>query len=143
MSTPSHISTVLNGDPLFFSFCIHRALESHLCKTRLTWEHAFTHAGKQINEFWAIVPTCEECNNDAHGKTKRFNQFVALWRFFEFSTLSAIYRFHQIEKYKLFEFSQRYSALYDEFGYVVEGVNILKIAINRELIYIKDHLDGR
>lgn len=29
------------------------------CGGRITWEHALIHAGKQINEAWAIVFLCE------------------------------------------------------------------------------------
>lgn len=28
------------------------------CSGRITWEHAFTYAGKQIQRKWAIIPLC-------------------------------------------------------------------------------------
>jgi hypothetical protein len=30
------------------------------CEGRLQWHHAFTYAGKRVNELWAIIPLCEE-----------------------------------------------------------------------------------
>lgn len=28
------------------------------CKGRITWEHAITYQGRQLNEKWAIIPLC-------------------------------------------------------------------------------------
>jgi hypothetical protein len=51
-----------------------------VCKGRLTWEHAWIYAGRQINEAWAIVPCCMSMNVGVSGDDKKFNQYVALIR---------------------------------------------------------------
>ncbi len=63
------------ADP-FMRACIHGGAD---CDRRITWEHAFTYAGRQINEPWAIVPCCWYHHLGA-GMDKRFNQYVALSR---------------------------------------------------------------
>jgi protein involved in ribonucleotide reduction len=55
------------------------------CKGRITWEHAFIYAGKQINEKWAIIPLCEwhhgiGQHQNINGLDKRINQHIALER---------------------------------------------------------------
>ncbi len=35
-----------------------RVFRDHECQGRITWEHAFTYAGRQIDEAWAIVKIC-------------------------------------------------------------------------------------
>lgn len=54
------------------------------CKGRLTIEHAFTYAGKQIDDAFNLVPLCEFHHGliDAHrgGLDKRRNEYIALCR---------------------------------------------------------------
>lgn len=55
------------------------------CKGRITWEHALTYAGKQIDEVWAIIFLCEyhhAVNNyqDNGNLTKKKNVWIALNR---------------------------------------------------------------
>jgi len=49
------------------------------CSGRITWEHAFIYAGRQINEEWAIIPLCWFHHLGA-GLNKRFNEYLALRR---------------------------------------------------------------
>ncbi len=49
------------------------------CKGRITWEHAFIYAGRQINEAWAIIPLCEY-HHLGKGLNKKINQEIALNR---------------------------------------------------------------
>lgn len=49
------------------------------CKGRLTWEHAWIYAGRQINEKWAIIPLCEY-HHLYEGFDKHENQRLALKR---------------------------------------------------------------
>jgi hypothetical protein len=43
------------------------------------WEHAFMYAGKQVNEWWAIVPVCWH-HHRGGGLDKEFNRYRALVR---------------------------------------------------------------
>lgn len=73
------IPTALRDDmskDSFYSFC---AREGEECKGRITWEHAWIYAGKQINEKWAIIPLCEYHHLGA-GLEKEFNRYIALSR---------------------------------------------------------------
>lgn len=49
------------------------------CEGRITIEHAFTYAGKQINELWALIPLCEY-HHLGEGLIKRENQRIAVAR---------------------------------------------------------------
>lgn len=49
------------------------------CRGRVTWEHALTYAGKQVQEAWAIVPLCEWHHLGA-GLNKQINIRLALSR---------------------------------------------------------------
>lgn len=44
----------MEADP-FYKTCV---FGSESCAGRVEWDHVFTYAGKQINEIWAILPTC-------------------------------------------------------------------------------------
>jgi hypothetical protein len=57
----------------------------HICRGRLTLEHAFIHGGKQINEKWATISICAWAHDvdewqDAGNLEKKKNQYVALMR---------------------------------------------------------------
>lgn len=99
------------------------------CDGRITWEHAITYAGKQVNEWWAIIPLCEYHHSvgqkwQARGDLdKRFNEWVALSRLFNSSdeyieemkkkypkafNLWVIQCSNLIEKYGEFKHGQRY-----------------------------------
>lgn len=55
------------------------------CKGRITWEHCWIYAGKQIDEAWAIIFLCEyhhdvgtqQGNGDLN---KKINQWISLNR---------------------------------------------------------------
>jgi len=65
----------------FYKTCIHAERErSSPCKGRITFEHAWIYAGKQINEIWAIVPCCEPHNVGVSGEEKDWNRHIALLR---------------------------------------------------------------
>lgn len=53
------------------------------CGGRITWEHALTYAGRQIDEAWAIVKLCEYHHavntfQDGGDLNKQENQRIAL-----------------------------------------------------------------
>lgn len=47
------------------------------CRGRLTWEHAWTYAGRQINELWAIICLCEY-HHLGQGLNKALNRKISL-----------------------------------------------------------------
>lgn len=49
------------------------------CEGRITLEHAWIYAGKQINEIWAIIPLCWFHHLGA-GLNKEFNQYLSIVR---------------------------------------------------------------
>lgn len=49
------------------------------CDGRITFEHAFLYAGKQINEKWAIIPLCWH-HHLGKGLNKELNHYIALKR---------------------------------------------------------------
>lgn len=49
------------------------------CDGRITWEHAWMYAGRQINERWAIIPLCVY-HHLGPGLDKEKNQWIALSR---------------------------------------------------------------
>lgn len=65
------------ADDPFYSLCMRR--HEGNCSGRVTWEHAFIYAGKQINEKWAIIPLCVY-HHLGSGLDKNLNQFLALSR---------------------------------------------------------------
>lgn len=50
---PKEIRDVLELDPFMWS-CI----MAHECEGKVQWHHAFTYAGKRINELWSLLPLC-------------------------------------------------------------------------------------
>ena len=46
---------------------------------RAEWEHAFDYAGRQINEWWALIGVCW-FHHRGPGMDKRFNQYACLNR---------------------------------------------------------------
>ena len=76
---PTRTRDILSKSPLM-TRCIHTYRDGHICKGRLTWEHSCYYAGKQIQNWWSIVPCCQSMNNDVHGLDKKYNQWVALQR---------------------------------------------------------------
>lgn len=55
-----------------------RVFQDHVCKGRITFEHCFVYAGRQINEVWAIIPLCEYAHFEILDKNK--NQYISLKR---------------------------------------------------------------
>src|SRR5215510_1054527 len=61
------------------NYYCHCARQSEDCSGRITWDHAIIHAGRQINEKWAIIPLCE-FHHLGYGLNKQINQCIALLR---------------------------------------------------------------
>jgi hypothetical protein len=65
-----------------YKVCMLRAYPGHICGGRITLEHAIIHAGKQVNERWAIIACCArgqevDSYQDAHTMDKNLNRWVA------------------------------------------------------------------
>jgi len=73
---PPKLKAQIAADP-YYQKCA-RAKDGG-CDHIITWEHAFTYAGRQINERWAIIPLCSWHHFDA-GLKKAKNQLIALSR---------------------------------------------------------------
>lgn len=72
---PTKLREELAADP-YYRFCA-RADEN--CAGRITWEHAFEYAGRQIQERWAIIPLCWFHHLGA-GLNKTINRQIAVVR---------------------------------------------------------------
>ena len=66
---------VIDTDP-YFKTCARRGAD---CAGRITIEHAFMYAGRQMDELWAFLPLCWYHHLGA-GLNKRFNQWLCLAR---------------------------------------------------------------
>jgi hypothetical protein len=51
---PERMKAAMAADP-YYQTCVHASEE---CAGRIEWDHVFTYAGRQLNEIWAILPTC-------------------------------------------------------------------------------------
>ena len=103
---PTKIRKQLEED-LFMNVCIHN---NHLCSKRIEWEHAFTYAGKQVNEVWAIVPVCTYHHRGV-GLDKDYNRYHALLR------ASA----EDLKKYPKVDFMQQKKYLTKKYGESKKG----------------------
>ena len=51
---PKKLRDILASDP-FMKRCLY---DNKNCNGSVQWHHNFIHAGRQVNEVWAIVPLC-------------------------------------------------------------------------------------
>jgi len=72
---PLKLRSEMSEDP-YYSMC---ARSGPNCKGRITWEHCWTYAGRQIQEKWAIIPLCE-WHHLGGGMDKFVNQYISLCR---------------------------------------------------------------
>lgn len=72
---PQNQKDIINTDP-YFRVC---ARKNHECSGRITIEHAWIYAGRQINEMWAFVPLCTY-HHLYEGLDKEENQRISLRR---------------------------------------------------------------
>lgn len=52
---PLKMREQMAADP-FYEKCVHQSKD---CSGRIEFDHVFTYGGRQINEIWAILPTCQ------------------------------------------------------------------------------------
>src|SRR3990167_6442583 len=72
---PCKLIKELEND-VYYKLC---ARLNRYCVGRITWEHVFIYAGKQINERWAILPLCWHHHLGA-GLNKKENEKIAIKR---------------------------------------------------------------
>ena len=72
---PEKLKRKLADDP-YYSICARNGSD---CRGRITWEHCWIYAGRQIQEKWAIVPLCEH-HHLGTGMEKFVNQYISLCR---------------------------------------------------------------
>ena len=72
---PAKMKEAMSSDP-YYKTC---ARSDHECSGRITWEHAFIYAGRQVNEVWAIIPLCWYHHLGA-GLDKRINERISIAR---------------------------------------------------------------
>lgn len=77
------LKTMLD-DP-YYKVCARAGLHGHICDGRITFEHVLIYAGRQVQEYWAIIPLCE-CGHsvdhyqDMGDLNKSINVWIALNR---------------------------------------------------------------
>lgn len=79
---PEQLREEMARDPYYQKCC--RSKEG-TCQGRITWEHAWIYAGRQIQEKWAIIPLCEfhhavNMHQDGGDLNKHENQRISLLR---------------------------------------------------------------
>lgn len=99
---PKKLKDEMDSDP-YYHQCS-RSSEG-ACGGRITWEHAFVYAGKQINERWAIIPLCV-FHHLGEGLNKELNQYLALCR----ATIS------ELAKYSRTNWWQQFMYLHGKFS---------------------------
>ena len=67
----------------FYQRCALEGKHGHVCRGRVTWEHALIFAGRKIQKPWSIIPLCAKAHEvdyfqDAHTMSKEMNVWVAL-----------------------------------------------------------------
>lgn len=82
MPIPKNILTEILVDD-YYKKCARHTEKT--CKGRVTFEHVFIYAGKQIQEVWSIIPLCEYHHDvlsyqDKGDLQKELNQHIALQR---------------------------------------------------------------
>jgi hypothetical protein len=82
---PLKLRKQMEADPMMHA-CIYN---DHYCQNefgwypvKAEWEHCFIYAGKQINEWWAIIGVCWY-HHRGKGLNKNFNRYRALIRLSE------------------------------------------------------------
>ena len=96
---PLWMRRILEKDP-YMQYCAY-------CGTfGAQWHHPFRHAGRRVNEIWAIVPLCPKCH--LHGDkfiVNEFSAYIALVRY------RALYKSweHICQKYPNRDWEQEHS----------------------------------
>jgi len=96
---PLRMRRILENDP-YMQYCAY-------CGTfGAQWHHPFRHAGRRVNEIWAIVPLCPKC----HLRSDKFivNEFSAYIALVRYRTLYKSWD-HICQKYLNRDWEQEHS----------------------------------
>lgn len=82
---PEKMKQEMLNDPAYHVCMRNLYFNDHFCQGRLTLEHSFIHAGRQINEKWAIISICSWSHDvdqfqGGSNLDKDKNQYIALMR---------------------------------------------------------------
>ena len=69
----------MSEDP-FYEKCVYTGTKQKFGEKRVSWEHCWNYAGKQIQEKWAIVPLRLDLNVNMTGEVKDYCRWVSLNR---------------------------------------------------------------
>lgn len=72
---PPKMRAEMAEDPYYKTCC----RKDDECSGRITWEHSFIYAGRQVQEIWAIIPLCVY-HHLGDGLKKRLNERIAVAR---------------------------------------------------------------
>lgn len=75
MAIPKKLLNEILQDP-YYKSCSRKGFD---CDGRITLEHSFIYAGKQIQEKWSIIPLCWH-HHLGKGLNKELNHYLALCR---------------------------------------------------------------
>ena len=89
MAIPNKVRVRLANDP-FMKFCIKAG--SGECRGAVQWHHAWEYAGRQIQEWWAIVPLCHY-HHKPGVLDNDYAQFIGLRR----ATYEELKKYHRID----------------------------------------------
>lgn len=108
---PVKMKKEMLDDPAYHSCMRNDYFLDHMCQGRLTLEHAFIYAGKQINEKWAIIAICAWSHDvdlfqGGGNLNKEKNQYVALMRATD----------EELAKYPREDWKQKRSYLVSKYG---------------------------
>lgn len=82
---PAKLRRECADDPQYATCLRQTALHDHFCQPdprngkMIEWEHAIIHAGKQVQEKWAVIPICWYVHR-GDGLVKEINVWLALNR---------------------------------------------------------------
>lgn len=79
------VRSVMDNDMFFLKCARCVLLKDHICQGRLTREHVFIYAGRQIDEPWAIISICAYSHSvdqfqDGGILDKKINEWIAINR---------------------------------------------------------------
>lgn len=83
-SIPKKLRHQLGNDP-YYHRCARAGIGEHVCAGRITWEHALTYAGRQVQARYAILPLCAKAHDcdewqDRGDMCKEINVWLCLNR---------------------------------------------------------------
>ena len=82
---PQPLRETMSTDPYYTKCARFELLHDHVClpdpltRKLIEWEHVFIYAGKQIQEWWAIIPICYLVHRGGQ-LNKEINEWIALNR---------------------------------------------------------------